>query len=98
VNVFLHLVGDSIGLLLLCPSHSVFPEPFLASVLDFLDTLHTENGIDHKVPIVLDRRVSSLFELKRFVNCHILPMCKSVGLGPLHLARITLHLEVLVAL
>lgn len=73
----------------------------LAALPDLLHSLHGLDGGGHEVAVVLDGDVALLGELgqhERRVDDHLLAPGGAVALGPLQLAGLTLHLEVLVAL
>ena len=80
---------------------AAFREYTLAAGSDLLDSLHGSDGSSHEIAVVLDGDVSLLGELgqnKRRIHDHFLSAGGTVSLGPLKLAGLTLHLEVLVAL
>lgn len=80
---------------------TAFGEDTLAALADLLDALHGVDGGGDQVAVVLDGDVALLGELRqhqRRVDDHLLAACGAVALGPFQLARLTLHLEVLVAL
>lgn len=76
-------------------------EDALAALTDLLDALHGGDGGGNQVAVVLDGDVALLGELGEHqgrVDDHLLAAGGTVALGPLQLAGLTLHLEVLVAL
>lgn len=76
-------------------------EDTLAALADLLDALHGVDGGGDQVAVVLDGDVALLGELgqnQRRVHDHFLAAGGAVTLGPLQLAGLTLHLEVLVTL
>lgn len=94
VCLALALAGEFAG-------QAAFREHTLAAGSDLLHSLHGSEGSSHKVAVVLDGDVSLLGELgqdKRRIHDHLLSAGGTVSLGPLKLAGLTLHLEVLVAL
>lgn len=75
-------------------------ELLLSALADLLDSLHSLDGSVDEVAVVLDRGVSLLGELRqdeRRVDNHFLAASGTVSLGPLELARLALHLEILMA-
>lgn len=75
-------------------------ELVLSALADLLDSLHSLDGSVDEVAVVLDGGVSLLGELRqdeRRVDNHFLATSGTVSLGPLELARLALHLEVLMA-
>jgi len=72
----------------------------LSSGSDFFDAFHGLHGRGHEVPVVFDRCVPSLGELRKkevLVNDHFLATESARRLGPLEFTGLSLHLEVLVA-
>lgn len=75
-------------------------ELVLSALADLLDSLHSLDGSVDEVAVVLDGSVSLLGKLrqdKRRVDNHFLAASGTVSLGPLELARLALHLKVLMA-
>lgn len=71
----------------------------LSALPNFLHSLHSIDSSRNKIPVVLDGNVPLLGELgeqERRVDNHLLAACGTVGLGPFELARLALHLKVLV--
>mmetsp|Transcript_16088 Transcript_16088/g.48185 ORF Transcript_16088/g.48185 Transcript_16088/m.48185 type:complete len:352 (+) Transcript_16088:106-1161(+) len=78
--------------------HAGLVEPLLPLLPDLVNLLHGLNCLVHKLPVILFRPVAPPLHLEGGILCKLLPGELPVGLGPLHLARVPLHLEVLVAL
>lgn len=75
-------------------------ELLFSALADLLDSFHSLDGSVDEVAVVLDGGVSLLGELrqdKRRVDNHFLAASGTVSLGPLELARLALHLEILMA-
>jgi hypothetical protein len=67
---------------------------------DLLHPLHRLERGRHQIPIILEGNIASLGELAEqdiLIDDHLLAAEGAVGLGPLQLAGLPLHLEVLVA-
>lgn len=94
------LEHDSIRLLLpvLVPLHPVLDMALRSAMSDLINSPNSLQCLLSKVSVVSFWPVSLPLKLKRSILCHILSMQSSVGLGPFHLARIPLHLKVLVTL
>lgn len=73
-------------------------EPGAADRTDLVHDLHRLDGLDPQITVVSNRNVSALLEVEGGIDGHFLSSQPSVGLGPLHLTRVVLRLEMLVAL
>lgn len=81
-------------------SKSPLREDLLASLSDLLHAFHGLERSSHEVSVVLDGDVALLGELRdeqRRIDNHLLSVKRAMRLGPLQLARLALHLEVLMA-
>lgn len=75
-------------------------EDTFSALSDLFDTLHGLEGRLDEVAVVLDGDIASLGELAEQegrIDDHLLSVKSTVSLGPLELAWLSLHLEVLVA-
>ena len=95
--ILFHLFTNGISLSFLSLSHSVLPETYLPFLFDLRYSFHSTNSLNHQWSIVLNGNIAPLFELKGFVDGHLLTKSKSICFSPLNFTRIALHLEVFVA-
>ena len=84
-------------------------EAFLTHLLNFLYTLHSLQSRSHKITIIFNGTVASLFEFESRVLCkmnkeeektyntNILSVSSTESLGPANLTGIALQIEVLSA-
>lgn len=87
--------GDLAGAL---AGHAALVEDALAALADLRDALHGLDRLLEELAVVADGHVAAGGELQGAVDHHLLAGVLAVGLGPLELAGVALHLEVLVAL
>ena len=72
-------------------------EALLSTLLDVLHALHCHDGLAHQVSIVLDRAISSLFELERGIDREFFAARFAVSLRPGDLAGVAFFVEVAMA-
>eukprot|EP00211_Chloroparvula_japonica_P014951 CAMPEP_0119120430 /NCGR_PEP_ID=MMETSP1310-20130426/1473_1 /TAXON_ID=464262 /ORGANISM="Genus nov. species nov., Strain RCC2339" /LENGTH=262 /DNA_ID=CAMNT_0007109907 /DNA_START=180 /DNA_END=963 /DNA_ORIENTATION=+ len=98
VDLLLQLLLGRLALLRLPRPQAALDVPLLPLAPDLCDALHGLDGLLHRLPVVPLRAVAAALHLEGGVVGEILAARRAVGLGPLHLARVALHLEVVVAL
>mmetsp|Transcript_3202 Transcript_3202/g.8494 ORF Transcript_3202/g.8494 Transcript_3202/m.8494 type:complete len:211 (+) Transcript_3202:351-983(+) len=98
VDLLLEFLPGELPLLPLPFLEPVGDEPRLPLVPDLRDLLHGLERLLHDLAVVPLRPVPLPLQLKGRVVRQILSLGCSVRLRPLHLARVALHLEVVVAL
>lgn len=98
VNLLVELLPRELSFLGLPLLEAVRDEPALPPVPYRGDLLHGLESLLHDVPVVPLRPVPLSLELEGRVVREVLSARGSVGFRPLHLARVALHFEVVVAL
>ena len=73
-------------------------EAVLARGADLQDLLHRLDALVNHDAVVFLRAVAAALQVEGGIVGQVLPVSGAVRLGPRHLARVTLHLEVVVAL
>jgi len=77
--------------------HTIGKEALLSGPFYRFHSLHGQNRLAHKIPIVFDGSVASFFEIKGAIDGHFFSTGLTIGLGPGDLAGIPFLVEVSVA-